>query len=391
MPLPDDHDEKWIYKEHTRAKHDVLHYYLTIWASKVSNKNYSLRIFDCFAGRGDYVSSDGPIGKPLDVIETDAKYPGSPLIMMDALSKHQNRFKTAECYFLEPKDHNRQILSDTLQGSKLPDNVNYHVREEAFPNGIDKVISESGGTQGFAFFFIDPFNIKYLDYDTICKIAKISDHTGGFETFITLMTSQLIRWQSSGSHHPGYNSLFGTPNWKVELTNYVPRFLETREAEYYCERLEKHGPKHTLAYMVTEGDSKRLKYHLVFTSNKEDGIELMKESMERCGTDYALAFAPKRPEISHQQVRIGQFNSGKLLDEEAMAKSYLLSKFAGQSLSFDEIVSKSVVERRYNQSLRQDYRKYIRELHDDGDIELPGWDGKGLSDDVEIFIPDENN
>ena len=64
MTLADDDDEKWIYRKHTRAKHDVLKYYVDVWTRIVSEEDRTLRLFDCFAGRGDYVRSVGakPIG-----------------------------------------------------------------------------------------------------------------------------------------------------------------------------------------------------------------------------------------------------------------------------------------------------------------------------------------
>jgi len=343
-PLPDDHREKWTYKKHTRSKHDVLHYYLDLWTKIVSNENFSIRVFDCFAGRGDYYDTEGAEAKPLTHVSTEAEFPGSPQIILDAVAKHSGRFKSAECYFMEPQLQNRGDLEQYVDATSTPSNVNPQVVDARFPDDVVEGIEETGGWQGFAFFFIDPFNIKFLDYDTIVEIAE----TSRFECLITLMTGQLIRWQESETHQEGYRTLYGLDDWREQLESYVPDNLETREAEFYCERLEENGPEYTLAYMTAEGDSSRLKYHQVFTTNNEKGLESMKESMTRCGADFTLAYAPERAEISHDQQT---FTGGSYMTEEERAKSWLLSRFAGETLSFDQVVKRAVDERRYADSV----------------------------------------
>lgn len=390
-PKPDDHPKKWVYQLHTRAKHDVLHYYLKIWASIVSKQKYSLRIFDCFAGRGSYYEADGAEPKPLENISTGVDIPGSPQIMMDAVSEHADKFKSAECYFLEPNDNNRADLEDALKVTDTPDNVNPYPVDGKFPDNIRPLIGKTGGWEGFAFFFIDPYNIKHLDYETITRIAGHSDWTGGFECLITLMTGQLIRWQDSESHQGGYETLFGTSDWRQDLRKYNPDQLETREAEYYCERLMQNGPKHTLAYMTTEGESRKLKYHLVFTTNSEAGLEKMKDSMYHQGTDYALAYAPKRSEVSFEQTGLAHFQQDNRLTESDLAKSHILARFAGETVTFDEVVGRAVTERPYAESRRPDYRQYLKELDNEGEVEIPARNSGDdpLKSEYEIVFPEE--
>ena len=386
-PKRDDHPDKWEYQQHTRAKHDVLHYYLKIWTSIVSNENYPLRIFDCFAGRGGYYEAEGVDPKKLDNISTDTKIPGSPQIIMNAVSEHSDKFESAECYFLEPNRNNRNDLETNLEKTETPDNVNPYVKDAKFPDDIPSLIRRSGGKEGFAFFFIDPYNIKYLDYVTITDIASFSNWSGGFECLITLMTGQLIRWQDSRAHQKGYENLFGTPNWQNELEKYQPEQLETREAEYYCQRLMESGPEYTLAYMTTEGESRKLKYHLVFTTNSEDGLEYMRESMYHQGTNYALAFAPHRAEASFKQTGIDQFTPSGKLSEKDLAKSHLLARFEGETMGFDEVVSGAIAERPYAESRRPDYRQYLKDLHAEGEVEIPQRDDNALKEDWLIHFP----
>jgi len=382
-PLADEADDKWIYKKHTRAKHEVLHYYLKVWTSIVSNENYDLKIFDCFAGRGDYVDTDGAEPIELDNITSDANYPGSPVLTLDAVSKHADKFRNAECYFMEPNGGNRDVLRDTLENTSSPDNVNPHVLNKRFPDDIPEVVRRTRAKGGFAFFFIDPFNIKHLDYQTVTEIAG----TSRFDCLLTVMTSQLIRWQDSEAHQEGYQRFFGLENWRSRLSDFVPEELTTREAEFYCNRLEENGPQHTLAYMTTDGDTRELKYHLVFTTNDPKGMQAMKGSMVRCGGQHTLAYAPNRAEFKQGQQT---FEGGKFLTNAERARAWLLSRFAGETVSFGELSTRSMAERTHDDSLVKDYREYLQSMHDDGDVQIPQRDSPGgpLPDHYQIHFPE---
>lgn len=363
----DDHPEKWIYQNHSKAKHDILAYYLDTWTRIVSDSRYKIRVFDCFAGRGDYQDSDGAVPVPLENISSSADYPGSPLIILDQLAQHTSLYREAECYFMEPNDNNREELKSKLEGvSGLPKDIQYEVVDEDFQS-VDGYISDKIGWDGFAFFFIDPFGLKDLDFETVTRVAS----TSRFDCLITLMTKELIRWQESDSHQEAFETLYGTSQWKEQLQQFEPDQLQTAEAEYYCNRLENHGVEFTLAYMTTRSDSIELMYDLIFTTNDLRGVDAMKESMARCGSDYALAYAPERADIGGMEQ--AKLVGGQLMTEEKTAKSYLVTRFAGEEVTFDDVVKRTLEDpdRRYARSLRKDYRQYLIDLDNNGEIEIP--------------------
>lgn len=385
--LPDDHPDKWVYQDHTRAKHEVLRYYLVPWTRIVSDKKRKLRVFDCFAGRGDYTASDGTNPIALENISAEVDYPGSPLIILDRLAQENHLFREAECYFLEPNDNNREALKANLDSvADLPDNITAHPVDGEFAEDIGNVIEQSGGWGGFGFFFIDPFGLKALEYDTVSKVTG----SAKFDCLITLMTKELIRWHDSEGHQSTFETLYGRPTWREQLEVYEPSHLETAEAEYYCQRVEEGGTEFTLAYMTTRGDSRELIYDLVFTTNDERGLEAMRESMPRCGSDYALAHAPQRMDIGGDEQ--ATLTPGGMMTEEKRAKSYLVSRFAGQRLTFDEVISKILADpdRLYADSIKKDYRQYLKELHNEGDVEIPEReaDGGALPGDYTIRFPE---
>ena len=87
MTLPDDTLEKWVYKEHTKVKHEILSKYITGWI-KILGTFHKLYIFDCFAGRGVYNNGE----------------PGSPILVMKAAQEKIDqlpRLKKAQCVFIE--------------------------------------------------------------------------------------------------------------------------------------------------------------------------------------------------------------------------------------------------------------------------------------------------
>lgn len=363
-PLPDDDPEKWTYQGHTRAKHEALRYYLDVWTRIVSNENYPLRVYDCFAGRGDYFGSDGTSAIQLDSVDSQVDYPGSPQVMLDVLTKRSDLFDSADLYLLEPNDNNRAALKENLENTDIPaDNVNYAVSGKEFGN----IFSVMPSWQGFALFFMDPFGFSPLDYDIVSRITG----TKRFDCIITLMTKELIRWQDSDKHNDAFETLYGTPDWKQELKYYNESQLETAEAEYYCSRLEQARTEYTLAYMTTRSDSIELMYDLILTTNDEKGLEVMKESMVRCGSDYALAYAPQRSDIGGGEQTT--LTGGKMMTQADTAKSYLVTRFAGQELEFETLFQRVLQdpERRYDNSLKKDYRQYLMDLHDQGEVLIP--------------------
>ena len=72
MPRPDSANEKWVRKENTAVKHEILKKYLTPWTQILASGFDRIHYFDGFAGRGRY--EDGE--------------PGSPVLAMRAADKN---------------------------------------------------------------------------------------------------------------------------------------------------------------------------------------------------------------------------------------------------------------------------------------------------------------
>jgi len=381
---PHEDDEMWIYKKHTRAKHEVLQYYLDIWIKKVSNERRTLRVFDCFAGRGDYVDSKDADPIDLDTISTSADYPGSPLVILDKASEYSHLFDSVECYFFEPKSGNREDLKKNLEGTEGDaSNVHTNVIPEKFEEGVIKTIRQNGGFSGFGFFFIDPFGIQSIPFSIISKITS----TPKFDCIINLQTGHLVPWSGGEDYEKTNEIVYGTANARDEIESMEVDDPITAEAEYYCHRLEEAGTEYTIDYMLTEGTSRNLKYHHIFTSNSEHGFKHMRDAMMYCGTKYTLAYAPERPEFHGD--RQATLAGGHMLTEAEKAKGYLLSKFAAKSLTFDELVKQCYIDRPRSKSLQKHYLKYLKQMHDEGKVQIPERDSDSLRKTYTIYFPEE--
>ena len=364
QPLRDDADEKWRgYPGHTRAKHRLFRYYLDIWFRKLGNPKKKIRVFDCFAGRGEYYPEKGDEPLNLNSLDTPADFPGSPQLILNTAVERSDNVGEIECYFIDKKDKNAKILVENLPPQEsLPENVSYQVFSGKFQEKTLELVNETGGWRIPTFFFIDPFGYQALEYDVVTRLGS----TDRFEILVNLMASQVVRWQDAEKHNSALENLFGTKDWHAELESHHPKHWNDKEVSYYSQRLEENGPKYTLAYLVTEEDTKAMKYYLVFGTNSKHGVEKMHDSMQNIGQG-EYAYAPKRPGKHKAQRGLNSYNDDQRV---ANLKSELFDMFEGEKLTFNDLVRDYITENNYPSSQRKDIRRALKELESDSEIKV---------------------
>ena len=111
--IPDDADEKWVYTQHTAAKHEILHRYLGAWlailgrARKGSGwRHKQLVLVDAFAGRGRYMGGE----------------PGSPMIIFDRAVEavKAGMAQSVRIHCAEPNAINFSHLGESVQRVPVP-------------------------------------------------------------------------------------------------------------------------------------------------------------------------------------------------------------------------------------------------------------------------------
>lgn len=364
MPLSDDDDDKWIYRPHTAAKHEVLRKYLIPWTNKLTSYNLAaedqnkIRVVDCFAGRGSYVRTEGADSQELEFVSTPADIPGSPQLILDRLTNRSNQFDTAECVFIEANSTNYDILSDTINNTTgYADDIGVETRNGKFQNTVLDVVDDTDGSDCPTFFFIDPFGFQSLDYEVVTEIGS----TPQFEFLITFMSRDMNRFLESADHEDALNTVFGNTTWKTEIEDYDPSNWVPL-VEYYTDRLEANGPDQTFEYMITEPETTQTIYYLVYGTNHPAGLRTMREVMSYCGTG-KFAYSPKQPAYDRNQTKLPT-STGET------TKEFLEDRFSEYIITFDKLVEICSEERRYKDATEADYREALRELENEGVVDI---------------------
>lgn len=367
MVLDDDNDEKWIYREHTAAKHEVYRKYLTPWTNKLTSYNHranqfnKVRIVDCFAGRGEYVRTEGCDSPELQSVKTPPDHPGSPQIILDKMTQRSDQFSEAECIFIEDNDTNFEILDKNIsQTTGVSNNINKRCIHGKFQDEIRDLV-RTDGTDCPTFFFMDPFGFKSLNYEVITEIGS----TPQFEFLITFMSRDINRFFENEDHQDSLENLFGNNSYVDEVGEIDPNNWEPL-VEYYSERLEENGPSKTFEYLITEPDTRQTVYYLVFGTNHPNGLKTMREVMNTCGTG-SFGYAPKHIEHDRQQQGLAQFGAGSA---ESETENFLLEEFEDYRIEFGRLIDECSELRPYSDDMESDYRSTIQRLEGEGKLEV---------------------
>lgn len=262
MPAPQ--DTLWPLEEHSRAKHLILHSYLSAWLPIMSKWNSRLVLVDGFAGPGRYTTGED----------------GSPLVMLKAfLEHHHRRLITAELVylFIEERDDRAAHLQDEIAKLSLPPSVKWDVIagnfDQIFGSQI-KLLQEQGQQLAPTFAFIDPFGYTDAPMDLTGSIL-------GFrkcEVLIYVPLPHINRFLRKGDQERAMTALFGTKKWKkaLELSSADRRqFLH----DLFRDQLREQGEiKYVRSFeIVTKSGTGG--YHLFFGTGHEVGLKAMKTAM----------------------------------------------------------------------------------------------------------------
>lgn len=393
MVLSDDNPEKWVYKDHTHAKHEVLKKYIEPWVNKMTsyNKNSGtynkIRVFDCFAGRGNYSDIENTEAYNLEYLDTPANIPGSPLLILDMLAYRKSQFEEADCILIEKNKENFEKLKEIISNTEeIPDKINIHLTNGKFQEEVLDMVEKTGGSDYPSLFFVDPFGFKSLNYDIITEIGS----NRMSEMLITFMSDFMKRFMESPEHKKALNRVFGTQRIEELTEDFEPNNWEPI-VEAYVERIKQGGPQNTFEYSIGYPDDEKTIYYLVFTSNSSAGIRTMRNVMSNCGTGN-FRYAPQRPSTHREQ----QSLQATLGNKKGNIKKYLMEEFKGFRITFTEVMRKCSRDsrRKYRREREGDYREAIKELEQEGKVRVKRRSSKerGIQGkDLIHFLVKENN
>jgi|GEM_PF-322429 len=365
MPLKDDDPRKWEYKEHTRVKHIILKKYLETWIN-ILGKDRKVCYFDCFAGRGKY--SDGTEGSPLIALKAAA----------DLMSK-RSHIKEIELTFIEKDKNNYQNLLNVLieelksnrdkySGIKINEAIN-----DEFINAVP-VILKNYKKLPPSFFFIDPFGFNGIPMKIIQNILSIPKT----EVFINFMIRDVNRFLNSPNHLHSIEELYGLDNVNTTIISKFPHLdRELALLELYQQQLhEQAGVNYTFPFKVSEDEKKQTTYYLIHATNHPLGCEIMKEIMYNAGTRGRFGFLG--PEEG--QMALSNYDLKEL-------KEYLMNTFSKQTVSFKEIILKTVDKTPF---VKKEYKQALVELENEEKIFIEGKGAKGAISDKSMIYFGQN-
>jgi len=282
MPEP----VRWAMQPHTQAKHRVLRSYLDGWIPIMGHQALKVRartgeeprllVVDGFAGPGRYTGGE----------------PGSPLIMLDALTTHTALLHLGDVafhyLFIEQDGRRVDALREELGQLDLPPNVHVHPEEGHFEDSFGSLVDDITG-RGRAliptFAFIDPFG--YSDAP-MSLTGRFLDFPRS-EALFFLPLSHLARFVSRDGQEAAYSALFDSDRWHeaIALSGESRRSFLLKLFE---EQLRSQGQvNHVTSFQLRTLDGND--YRLVYATGHPKGLEVMKRAMWSVdpvgGTSYA--------------------------------------------------------------------------------------------------------
>lgn len=405
----DNESEKWILKDHTKIKHEILGKYLIPWARILSKYNKRLVIVDGFAGRGEYYNEKG-----------ERIINGSPIILMNL--NNQSVIEELVCICIEKNVDNFSNLckiikerkanfSKVIEGSKYENiqifespptsNLFEQMKSQTiYRHGFQKVINQftkiflindefgniiPKAIENFlleketnkhrpapGFYFIDPFGFHGISLKLIKDIMRLQKS----EVLLTLMSRDINRFNELEQEEQALITLFGNTNWKNEIQR---QGLQGQESfvDYYRDCLKNCGIKYVIKFKIGETDRRQSLYYLMHASNSFKAVELMKETMYYINPDYTY-YGPDNEKFGKGQARL-DVRTHPLREQ-------LLKTFHGQSLSF-ELIREATIDT--NIYIIKDYRSVLKDLEKDQMIIIERIESKknGIKDgDIIKFI-----
>ena len=265
----------WDQDAHTAAKHRVLRAYLDGWIPVLGQQALNvpgyrigpprLLLVDGFAGPGRYATGE----------------PGSPLVMLDALSSHAALPSLAgvEFIFLFIEHDSRRV--EHLRGEiaalgALPSNVTVRIEHGEFESAFGALIDQTtdhGKTLVPTFAFIDPFGYSTASMSLTGRLLAFRR----CEALIFLPLSFIHRFVGRDGQEAALTSLFGCKDWGEAVG------LEGEERRAFLlglfERQLGSNPtvKHVRSFQLRTQDGND--YRLVFGVGHDKGLDLANDAM----------------------------------------------------------------------------------------------------------------
>lgn len=341
-------------REQSLIKARIVSNYFSAWANVIlsTQKKYprhhqKMAYVDLFAGPGRY--DDQSKSTPLLVLETILSNP-------DLSNRVATLFNDKDTKNIDSLRTSINQLDGIGSLKYPPEYYNEDVGEEIARmfNGINLVPT---------FFFVDPWGYKGLSLNLVSSIIK----DWGCDCVFFFNYNRVNMGVSNEAVKPHMVSLFGDEllsSIRCDCQNKLPEERELIVVQALCDALRNNGSKYVLPFRFINNNGTRTSHHLIFLSKNFLGYDIMKEIMHKESTDknYGVASFEYNPRDVH-------YKQGSLFDMLSRPlddlKDILLKRYAGQTISFNDLYQTHSVDTPY---VKKNYKEVLRALYDSKSI-----------------------
>lgn len=265
----DDLSQKDLYsgREQTYVKHLILQKYLQRFAHIIGSKWETITYVDCFAG-------------PWNVRSDDLK-DSSFSIALEQLRQARQTYPNLKlrCFFLEKKRKPfarlKEFADNIADAEVLPKNA---LLEDAIPDIVEFV--KKAGENSFSFIFVDPTGWKGFEMDVIAPLLRLNRS----EVLINFMTSFIRRFLElpQQATRESFKRLYNSEEIIDKIQGLQGQDREDVAVAEYRRQIAKTGHfNHTAAAMVLHPLFDSTRFHLIYATRNEKGVEVFKEAEKK--------------------------------------------------------------------------------------------------------------
>jgi three-Cys-motif partner protein len=273
-------------REWSKHKDFILGYYLEPYIPKVNTLKKPILVIDCFAGRGEF--KDGE--------------PGSPLVIAPMLQRWRAKGVPIRGLFIEADPDNHRHLATVLAG--------FGDYAEPRLGSFDGHLAEIArlARHDTVFLYVDPYNVRGLIYERMKAVYdQIRTSSSSVEVLLNFNSATFMRWalaalqrhqdiptetadepldqieDASGSpvELATLDAIAGGSYWRgiaLDPNLDFPQKLDRLTSEYMGRMLSSF--KYVSSCPIkAKYHHKVPKYHLIYATRHEDGLELMNDAM----------------------------------------------------------------------------------------------------------------
>lgn len=259
----------WDLEPHTKAKHEILSYYLGAWFPILATRHRRILYVDGFAGPGEYSRRED----------------GSPIIALKVARDHvlksalQRQGMELVFYFIEKDEARHQNLQHNITKLQVPNNFKIAAVCDTFENAFSNIlveIEEQSKRLAPSFVFIDPFGPTGFPMSLIRRIAQQPRS----EVLINFNYLDLNRWFiADPDKHQHVDNLYGSDTWRKCSDIPITSKREECLRKTYQDILENLGWK--VRPFRMENKHNQTQYYLFFATSNPLGMLAMKQAMWR--------------------------------------------------------------------------------------------------------------